>query len=109
MKILILPDKTAAVSSAARTLADKVRDQPTAILGLATGETMIPLYRAILEISVTEFLSFSKISKFQNHHFVNIRKFSEFASLHILQKIKMNQSSKISNDHTFHIFKIRFC
>jgi glucosamine-6-phosphate deaminase len=72
MKILILPDKIAAVSSAARTLADKVRDQPTAILGLATGETMIPLYRAILEISVTEFLSFSKISTFNLDEYVGL-------------------------------------
>ena len=53
MKIIILASKAAAVSCAARTLTDKVRAKPTAVLGLATGGTIITFYRAILEISTT--------------------------------------------------------
>jgi glucosamine-6-phosphate deaminase len=72
MKIIILADEAAAVSCAARTLTDKVRAKPTAVLGLATAETMIALYRTILEISTTEPLSFSEISTFNLDEYVGL-------------------------------------
>lgn len=48
MRILILPDRSAAAERAADMIAAEVRRHPRAVLGLATGGTMEPVYAALV-------------------------------------------------------------
>lgn len=47
MKVLIFPDAASASAAAARRIVAHLRDNPCAVLGLATGGTMEPVYAAL--------------------------------------------------------------
>jgi glucosamine-6-phosphate deaminase len=49
MEVIIQPTAEAASSLAAGIIADLVRRQPRAVLGLATGNSQLPVYRALIE------------------------------------------------------------
>ena len=49
MKILILPDPAAAVARCVEIIAQTLTDNPRAVLGLATGGTMEPVYARLVE------------------------------------------------------------
>ena len=72
MKILILPDERAATQRAADIVARTVRDTPAAVLGLATGGTMLPLYEALAQRHRNDGLSFANITSFNLDEYIGL-------------------------------------
>ena len=60
MEIIIRDTLESASVVAARIIAKQLRDKPDAILGLATGSTPLPLYRALIAMD----LDWSKVTTF---------------------------------------------
>ena len=72
MKVLICRDEASAISRAAGHIADHIKDRPTSVLGLATGQTMLPLYRALIERHRTGGLSFASVTTFNLDEYVGL-------------------------------------
>jgi glucosamine-6-phosphate deaminase len=68
MEIIIQPTPEAATAIAARLVARLIRKKPAAVLGLATGGTMEPLYREL----VVHKLDWSKLTTFNLDEYVGI-------------------------------------
>ena len=68
MEIIIQPTPEAATSIAARLMAKVIREKPAAVLGLATGGTMEPLYRELVAMK----LDWSKITTFNLDEYVGL-------------------------------------
>jgi glucosamine-6-phosphate deaminase len=57
---------------AARKVAALIRAEPTAVLGLATGRTMLPLYDELARLYAAEGLSFARIRAFALDEYVGV-------------------------------------
>jgi glucosamine-6-phosphate deaminase len=68
MEIIIQPTPEAVTAIAARLVARLIRKKPAAVLGLATGGTMEPLYREL----VAQKLDWSKLTTFNLDEYVGI-------------------------------------
>ncbi len=68
MEIIIQPTPEAATAIAARLIARFVREKPAAVLGLATGGTMEPLYREL----VAQKLDWGRLTTFNLDEYVGI-------------------------------------
>ncbi len=68
MEIIIQPDARAAASMAARFFTQTIRRQPSAVLGLATGSTPLPLYRELVQ----KRLDWSSITTFNLDEYLGI-------------------------------------
>jgi glucosamine-6-phosphate deaminase len=68
MEIIIQPTAEAATKIAARLMARIIREKPAAVLGLATGGTMEPLYRELVAMK----LNWSKLTTFNLDEYVGI-------------------------------------
>lgn len=72
MKVLILNSAEHAVDRAAAIVAETIAQNPSAVLGLATGGTMVPLYKRLLEIYRDTDLSFRRVSTFNLDEYVGL-------------------------------------
>lgn len=72
MKVLILPDAQSAIQRAAEIVARAVRDTPAAVLGLATGGTMLPLYDALAQRHRDDGLSFAETTSFNLDEYIGL-------------------------------------
>ncbi len=72
MEIIIQPDAEAASIIAARHVARVVRDKPTAVLGLATGSTPLPMYRELVRMHREQGLDFSQVTTFNLDEYVGL-------------------------------------
>ena len=72
MRVLILPDAAAAASRAAGIVADRLRAAPACVLGLATGETMRPVYDALVRLHRETGLSFAEATTFNLDEYVGV-------------------------------------
>jgi glucosamine-6-phosphate deaminase len=68
MEIIIQPTAEAATKIAARLMARTIREKPAAVLGLATGGTMEPLYRELVAMK----LDWSKLTTFNLDEYIGI-------------------------------------
>ncbi|MCK0150102.1 glucosamine-6-phosphate deaminase [Marivita sp. S6314] len=72
MKVLILPDQQTAITRAADIVADTVTKQPDAVLGLATGGTMVPLYSELAQRHREAGLSFAQTTSFNLDEYIGL-------------------------------------
>jgi len=72
MEIIIQADSTEASQTAARIIARTVREKPHAVLGLATGNTPLRLYRNLVRMHQEEGLDFSGVTCFNLDEYVGI-------------------------------------
>lgn len=72
MKVLILATRGQAVARAARLIADTVTARPRAVLGLATGGTMLPLYAELRRLHAAERVSFAQVTTFNLDEYVGL-------------------------------------
>lgn len=72
MKVLIVADEKAATQRAADIVARIVRAKPDAVLGLATGGTMLPLYDALAQRHRDEGLSFAATTSFNLDEYIGL-------------------------------------
>jgi glucosamine-6-phosphate deaminase len=72
MEIIIQPTAEAASIIAARHIARLVRDQPHAVLGLATGRTPLPMYRELIRLHREQGLDFRGVTTFNLDEYVGL-------------------------------------
>ena len=72
MEIIIQPDSREASRLAAKIVAGLVREKPHAVLGFATGQTPIELYRYLVEMHRNERLDFSEVTAFNLDEYVGL-------------------------------------
>lgn len=72
MKILILPDAAAAAARAAGIVARTLQAKPDAVLGLATGGTMQPVYAELVRRNRAGDLSFARAVSFNLDEYVSL-------------------------------------
>ena len=69
MKVLIFNSSDKAIARATDIVADALRANPRAVLGLATGGTMLPLYKALCSF---EGLSFAQVTTFNLDEYIGL-------------------------------------
>lgn len=72
MKVLICPDRDAAINRASGMISDHIAARPQAVLGLATGGTMLPLYQRLVALHQHGRLSFAEVTTFNLDEYVGI-------------------------------------
>lgn len=72
MKLLILPEAAAAAVRAAELVANTIRGRPHAVLGLATGGTMLPLYAELVRQHRAGQLSLAHVTSFNLDEYVGL-------------------------------------
>ena len=68
MEIIIQPTPEAATAIAARLIARLLKEKPDAVLGLATGSTPLPLYRALVDMQ----LDWSRVRTFNLDEYLGL-------------------------------------
>ena len=94
MKVIILKDKKQVSSKVEKIVSDLVKKNPSVVLGLATGKTMIPLYKNLIKLN----LDFSKVKTFNLDEYVglkttNKKSFHYFMNKHLFSKININKKN----------------
>ncbi len=72
MEIIIQPDSRHASAVAAKIVANLVREKPHAVLGFATGQTPLEMYRVLVEMHHKEGLDFSQNTAFNLDEYVGL-------------------------------------
>lgn len=72
MEVIVQPDQETASQIAASIVARRVREQPDAVLGLATGSTPLLLYRELIRMHREEGLDFSRVTTFNLDEYVGL-------------------------------------
>lgn len=103
MEVIIRPDKDKAIELAARVIAKALRNKPTLVLGLATGNTMEPLYAKLAEMHKNEKLDFSLCRTFNLDEYVGLapehkNSYRHYMNKHLFNKINID----IRNTHLPH-------
>ena len=86
MEIIITPDPASASMEAARFLAALLRKKPSAVLGLATGGTPLPLYRELIRMHREEGLDFSHCTMFNLDEYVGLGAVHPASYRHFMQE-----------------------
>ena len=76
MRVLVLPSRETAAIAVAGFLARTLRRTPNVVLGLPTGRTMVPVYRALVALHHNGLADFSRATTF------NLDEFSGLSSRH---------------------------
>jgi glucosamine-6-phosphate deaminase len=92
MSLVIEPTAEAAVQRAIAHLVAQVQREPTIVLGLATGRTMVPLYRGLVAVYRQGKLSFSQCQIFNLDEYCGLpaddpRSFRHYMEQHLFQEI----------------------
>ena len=72
MKILILPDREAAVAACVDLIAQTLTATPDAVLGLATGGTMEPVYAGLLARARAGEVTLNRMTSFNLDEYVGL-------------------------------------
>lgn len=72
MEIIIKPDAKSGCVLSAKIIADLVKNKPNAVLGLATGNTMEPVYAELVRMYQNEDLDFSRVTSFNLDEYIGL-------------------------------------
>jgi len=72
MEIIIMEDKKAASCLAAKIVSKQIEEKPDSVLGLATGNTQIYLYKELIRLYKNDILDFSKVSTFNLDEYIGL-------------------------------------
>jgi len=72
MEVIIQPSVRAAAELAAQLVAQQIRRKPDSVLGLATGKSQIPLYRALVERHRAGSLDLGRVTTFNLDEYVGL-------------------------------------
>ncbi|HCE46819.1 MAG TPA: glucosamine-6-phosphate deaminase [Lentisphaeria bacterium] len=95
MEVIIRPDKEKAMELVAKLIINAVREKPSLVLGLATGNTMEPLYAKIAEIHKREKVDFSLCRTFNLDEYVGLKaehrnSYRHYMNEHFFNKINID-------------------
>jgi glucosamine-6-phosphate deaminase len=89
-KTLIFPTKKQAANYAANLIAKQIKKKPSSVLGLATGKTMIPLYKAL----TSKKINFSKVQTFNLDKYLDGKQtYKKFMEKHLFNKINIKKQN----------------
>ncbi len=100
MELIIRPDKDAAALLVARIVANEVRANPRAVLGLATGGTMEAVYRQLVRLHREAKLDFSGVRTFNLDEYVGLapedpHSYRHFMNEHLFRHVNID----LANTH----------
>ena len=95
MRVVIEPHVEAAVSNVAQRVATLLRRGEPCVLGLATGATMVPLYRELVRLHRREGLSFARAETFNLDEYVALgagdgASFASFLREHLFSQVDLD-------------------
>ncbi|MCA1902692.1 MAG: glucosamine-6-phosphate deaminase [Candidatus Hydrogenedens sp.] len=95
MQVIVQPTSHDAVNLVAYIIAERLREKPHSVLGLATGRTMIPLYGRLVEMHQKENLDFSLAVTFNLDEYIGIApehpgSYHYFMRYHFFQHINID-------------------
>jgi glucosamine-6-phosphate deaminase len=98
MKLIITKNKSEAVNKTASVISELIRKKPNAVLGLATGETMIPLYKELVSHYKKGKIDFSQIRTFNLDEYAGIKlgnknSFHSYMDKYLFSKIKIKKQN----------------
>lgn len=98
MQVIVQADAAAAAALTASRIAQALRSNPRLVLGLATGRTMEPLYRALVEMHEQEGLDFSACRAFNLDEYVGLpagdpHSFRLYMEQHLFSKVNMRRGN----------------
>ena len=73
MNLIVTKNKKDAIKKAAKIILDLIQKKPNAVLGLATGSTMIPLYKELIKLYNKKKIDFSKVKTFNLDEYSGIK------------------------------------
>jgi len=74
MKVIVVKNKRDSIKKAASIITNFVKKKPKSVLGLATGSTMIPLYKEMVKKYKKKEIDFSRISTFNLDEYSDLKK-----------------------------------
>lgn len=95
MEIIIQPDSGQASRLAAKIIAGLVKEKPHAVLGFATGQTPIELYRRLVEMHANDGLDFSEVTAFNLDEYIGIdpghpASYHSYMNEHLFSKVNIS-------------------
>ncbi len=95
MRVIIQPDAGAVAEKGAKVIADLVRSKPNAVLGLATGGTVVRCYEELIRIARAENLDFSQVRTFNLDEYVGLdddhsQSYHRFMREHLFNHLNFN-------------------
>lgn len=96
MKVIILKNKKEVVDYVSKAIIKEINKKPNLALGLATGSSVIPLYRSLVKAYKEKKVSFKKVKTFNLDEYVNVKKrqsYRYFMNKHLFSKIDMNKKN----------------
>ncbi len=95
MEVIIRPDAEKATELVASLIARSVREKPSLVLGLATGNTMEPLYARLAEMHRKDKLDFSLCRTFNLDEYVGLKaehknSYRHYMNEHLFRKINID-------------------
>src|SRR5262245_61075862 len=95
MELIIRPDKDAAALLVARIVAHEVRNNPRAVLGLATGSTMEAVYRHLVHMHRDSKFDFSGVCTFNLDEYVGLdstdpHSYRHFMNEHLFRQVNID-------------------
>jgi glucosamine-6-phosphate deaminase len=98
LKILQFEKESKAVDYVSNLIVNQIKKKPNSTLGLASGETMIPLYKKLVSLYNNKKINFSKVKTFCLDEYIGAKErdtFKFFLEKHFLSKVnvmKVNQN-----------------
>ncbi len=98
MEVIVAPGKVAACEIAARRIADTVREYPAAVLGLATGGTMVRVYRELVRLHRNKGLDFGGVTTFNLDEYIGLEpqsphSYHTFMREHLFDQIDIDRNN----------------
>lgn len=96
MEVIIQPTREAAAQLTARIIAAEIKKNPAAVLGLATGATVEPVYTKLIEMHHKEGLDFSLCKSFNLDEYVGLSgdhpgSYRYFMNSHLFDQINIDK------------------
>lgn len=92
MKVVI-EDKKRAVEIAVLIIEKLIQKKPNAVLGLATGKTMIPLYKELVSHYKKEKIDFSKVRTFNLDEYAENNDFHDYMKENLFNKVNIQKEN----------------
>ncbi len=100
MEIVILEKKEDVAKEVARRIVQLIKDKPNAVLGLATGNTMISVYRELIDEYKKGNIDFSHVTSFNLDEYLGIFSTDPYSFRFYMQKNLFNHIN-IKRENTF--------
>jgi len=110
MKVIICDNKKEVAIEFSRIVANEIKRKPNLVLGLATGRTVIPLYKELVKLYKKDKIDFSKVRTFNLDEYVNLPvsdkgSFRKFMEKYLFSKINLKKENIHFLDGNVKIFK----